>query len=371
MPNFTSDDFFKDNEYKITEGGASLKPPIYYQSLNDAFNNYFKTVKNNKNAYHFLLDFKNNKNNSIDFHNLDSTVFTILGFHRFFELLLKDILRRIDPFLAVKFPEKEKDAIKFYNKDLDPEKMETVEFKKAFERFKEAINYSNQNPHKAQYSIAQKFSFLITGDTLNRLTNWRNRIMHNGNTLPNIYLLDYLISQKIIPLINEVIKAEKDILGDYLPHYFQTLTGIKIIEEIIKIKIDFKEFQNEAVANELIRKVLRLAHLKELGRASYTLDVTIKNNRSYHTPYYNDPIGRNSRIAEQENCHESFYSNNRCPCCGFDTLVVYRREFDGILTKKKEIISWFDCFTCTYSLRNNIGDPEYFGYSKVKLFATE
>jgi hypothetical protein len=371
MTNYTQDDFFKDNEYKITKDGVTLTPPIYYQSLNDAFNNYFKTVKNNKNAYHFLLDFKNNKNNSIDFHNLDSTVFAILGFHRFFELLLKDILRRVDRFLAVKFPEKEKDAIKFYNEDLDPEKMETVELKKAFERFKEAINYSNENPDKTQYSIVHKFSFLKTDDTLNRLAKWRNRIMHNGNTLPNVYLLDYLISQKIIPLINEVIKADKDILKDYLPHYFETQTGIKIIEEITKIKIDFKDFQNEAVREELIRKVLRLAHLKELGRASYTRDICIKTNISYDTPYYNDPIGRNIRIAEQEKCHESFYSNKKCPCCGFDTLVVYRKEYDDIFTNKKEFISWFNCFTCTYSLKNNIGDPEYFGYSKEKLFATE
>jgi hypothetical protein len=371
MDKTTIDEFFKENEYKIDEGGRVLTPPIYYQSLNDAFNNYFNTVKNNKDTYHFLLDFKDKATNSFEFHNLDSAVFTILGFHRFFELLLKDILRRINPFLAVKFPEKEKETLNYFNNNLDPEKMETVEFRKAFERFKEAINYHNQNPHKSEYSIVQEFLFLNSGDTLNRLAKWRNRIMHNGNTIPNVYLLDYLVSQKIIPIIDAVVKADKGILKNYLPHYFETLTGIKIIDEIIKIKIDFKDFRNESKANELALKILRLAHLKELGRASYTLEYTIKSNISYYAPYYKDPIGRNIRFAEQEKVHESFYANKKCPCCGFETLVVYRKEYDDIFTKKKNFISWFNCFTCTYSLKNNIGDPEYFGYSKEKLFATE
>ena len=373
MEKYTTDDFFKGNEYKIDEGGAILTPPIYYQSLNDAFNNYFKTVRNNKDTYHFLLDFKDSQTSSFDFHNLDSAVFTILGFHRFFELLLKDILRRINPFLAVKFPEKEKETMKFYNNKLNHEKMETVEFRKAFERFREAISYHNENPHKTEYSIVQRFLFLSNDDTLNRLARWRNRIMHNGNTIPNVYLLDYLVSQKIIPIIDAVVKADKDILKNYLPHYFETLTGIKIIDEIIKIKIDYNDFNNESKANELALKILRLAHLKELGRASYTLEYTIKNNISYYAPYYKDPIGRNRRFAEgEEKNHESFYAPiKKCPCCGFDTLVVYRKEYDDIFTKKKAFISWFNCFTYTYSLKNNIGDPEYFGYSKEKLFAIE
>lgn len=370
MNNITLRDFFKDNEYRIDEDGAVLTPPIYYQSLHEAFNNYFKTVKNNKNSYHFLLDFSDRKKNSFDFHNLDSAVFTILGFHRFFELLLKDILRRIDPFFAVKFPEKEKDTIDFYNDRLDADKMETVEFKKAFERFKEAITYGTNNPDKPEYDIAKQFSFLKADDTLEILARWRNRIMHNGQTLPNIYLLDYLISQRIIPMIADVIRTEKKILKEYLPHYFQTLTGINIIDEISKIKIDYKDFSDKRKAQELAIKILRLAHLKELGRASYTLDIVIKNNRSYDAPYYNDPIGRNMKFAATEKNNESFYAIKKCPCCGFETLVVYRQEYYDIFKDSKAFISWFNCFTCSYSLKNNIGDPEYFGYSKEKLFAT-
>jgi len=348
---------------------------LYYYSLNDAFNNYFKTVKNNKNTYHLLLDFKNRSReaSSFDFHNIDSSVFTILGFHRFFELLIKDILRRINPYLAVKFPENEKETIKFQNNELDHQQMETVEFRKAFDRFKEAIKYYNKS-QKSEYSIVQRFLFLIDNDnTLERLARWRNRIMHNGNTVPNVYLLDYFISQKIIPIIVAVIETEKDILKGYKPHFFETLTGIKIIEEIAKIKIDFRDYYNTDAnkENELKLKILRLAHLKELGRASYTLDIYVQHNRSYYEPNYTDPIGRNIRFAQQERNHESFYSINKCPCCGFDTLVIYRKEYDDIFTNKKDFNSWFNCITCTYSLSHNVGDPEYFGYNKEKLFATQ
>lgn len=369
----TLDDFIKENEIRIGEGkDFTTTPPLYYQSLNDAFYNYFKTVRNNKDTYHFLLDFKSwsRKDVAFNFSNTDSAVFAILGFHRFFELLIKDILRRINQFLAVKFPDNEEDAIKFLNQELESEIMETVEFRKAFERFKEAIKYQNKNPNKIEYSIIQQFSFL-NDDTLNRLSRWRNRIMHNGSTIPNIYLLDYLVSQKIIPLVDTVVETDKDILKSYRPHYFETLTGIKIIEEIKKIKFDFRDFSNENKGNELALKILRLAHLKELGRATYNLEFTMKNNISYYDPYYKDPIGRNKRFAEQEKSHPSFYANKKCPCCGFDTLVVYRSEFDDIFTKKKDFISWFNCFTCSYSLKNNLGDPEYFGYSSEKLFATQ
>ena len=162
------EEFFKANEYSLIKDGSTYTPPLYYQSLDDAFGNYFNTFKNNKNSYHFLADsfYFGYKPDNLQFCNIDSTVFTILGFHRFFELLLKDILRQINPFLAVKFPDKEKDAIRFYNKELDPDKIETIEFKKAFERFKEALTYSEKNPSNMEYSIANKFSFLKLEESL-------------------------------------------------------------------------------------------------------------------------------------------------------------------------------------------------------------
>lgn len=370
MKEYTIDDFYKANESKLDSKGVVFTPPLYYQSLNDAFNNYFTTLRKIKDTYHFLLDLNSwNKGESTwDFQNADNAVFTILGFHRFFELLLKDILKRIDPKLAVKFPERENETIKFYNNELGTEQMETVEFRKAFERFKEAIKYQKQHPDKKEYEIVRKFSFL-NSTSLITLSRWRNRIMHNGNTIPNVFLLDFLVSQQIIPIVQEVIRVDKEVLKDYKPHFFETVTGIKIIEEIIKIKIDFTEFTDISKGHQLALKFLRLAHLKELGRAMFSVDLaTVKLNIPYYAPYYTDPIGRNMRFAELEKTNSSFYALKKCSCCGIESLVVYRKEFDDFFSTNKLFISWFHCFTCTYSLKDNLGDPNDFGYSNEKIF---
>lgn len=371
MPN-DIDVLFSQNEVQIGESkDFKTTPPLYYQSLNDAFYNYFRTVKNNKDMYHSILNFQqlDRKSMTINFRNADSTVFAILGFHRFFELLIKDILRRVNPYLAVKLPGNEDSEIKYLNKEMPAEELDTVEFQKAFNRLKEAIKYSNENPKKIKYRMLKRFSFLKDDDTLTRLTRWRNRIMHNGNTIPNIYLLDYLVSQRIVPLVVKVIKADKAVLGKYFPHYFETYTHIKIVEEMHRIKFDFREFGKAEKRKQLAKKYSRLAHLKEFGRAAYGLEFTLKNNISFSDPYYEDPIGRNIRFAEQERSQPLFHNLKSCPCCGYATLVVYRKDtIPGF--SEENFISWFNCFTCSYSLKNNVQDPYHFGFCKERLFAT-
>ncbi|HOY30270.1 MAG TPA: hypothetical protein PKW80_00175 [Bacteroidales bacterium] len=364
----TNSDFFKKNECQLSKD-AEHTPPLYYQSLDDAFINYFQTVKNIKNSYHLLLDFKMWKHDtlSFDFYNSDCIVQTILSFHRFFELLLKDILNRINPFLAVKFPRKEKDAIKYCNNEAEAERMESVEFNSAYERFKEAVRYYDKNLHKTQYAVANQFRFLID-DSLDYLARWRNRIMHNGKTIPNILLFDYLVSQKLIPLVVKVFENDKTILNGFKPHYFETFTGIKIIDGINTIKFDTDDFYDDAKIDELRVKLLKLAHLKELGRAAYGLDLTLKNNILYHEPYYENPIGRFIRYAECETKYKYYHAIKKCPCCGHETLVIYKKEYDDIIFKKKESFSWFRCTTCSYSLKDNLGDPALFGFCKERLF---
>jgi hypothetical protein len=368
------DDFFKNNEVRIGKGkDFTTTPPLYYQSLDEAFFNYFKSLINYKDTFHLLRDFKSlgRKGISFNFSNTDSTVFTILGFHRFFELLLKDILKRINPFLSVKFLENEEQVITFLNDELEPDAIKSIEFGEALKRFIKAVNYFKQNSNKKDFEIAQKFEFLIKDDTLKRLAKWRNRIIHNGNTLPNIYLLDYLISQKVVPLVHKIFDVDKKVLKNYKPHYFETFTGIKIIEEILNIKFDYNDFTNDKKSKELALKILRIAHLKELGRATFNIEIHLQSNKLFNDPYYEDPIGRNKRFVESEKSHKSFYSYKKCPCCGCETLVIYRKEIYDIFHKRRDFISWFNCFTCSYSLKNNLFDPHYFGYSQEPLFAKE
>ena len=368
------DEFVTNNEIRIGKDFQTTPPP-YYESLNDAFANYFQTFRNNKNTYHFLMEYQMWGRESVGFSysNTKSTVFTILGFHRFFELLLKDLLGRIDPFLAVKFPMQESDSIKYLNDELSSDDMQTLEFKKTFDRFKEALKYEKENPDKQEYAFIRNYSFLNDG-SLNELAKWRNRIMHNGKTLPNIYVLDYLVSQKIIPLVEKVIKEDHEILKNYKLHFSETFTGIRVISEMRKIKYHFKDFEDTdpKKIKDMKLKILRLGHLKEIGRATYQLDNLIKHNQSYYDSYYTDPQGRNLRFAEAERNNDSFHDIKKCPCCGFETLVVYRQEFKDILNNNEmAFISWVNCYACTYSIKENMYDPQNFGYSKIPILATE
>src|SRR6185436_18063703 len=110
-------EFFKNNDARIGKGkDFTTTPPVYYSSLNEAFQNYFLTFRERKDTFHFILDKQMRTRHSLAFNFTgasDNIVFSILGFHRFIELLLKDILRRINPFLAVKFLEKEDELFQY------------------------------------------------------------------------------------------------------------------------------------------------------------------------------------------------------------------------------------------------------------------
>jgi len=369
-------DFFKNNDVRIGEGkDFTTTPPVYYSSLNDAFNNYFLTFRDKKDTFHFVLDIQSWTRQSIAFNFTganDNIVFSIFGFHRFFELLLKEILRRINPYLAVKFLEKEEEIFQFLNNQISADKIKTIEYGTTIKRFKQAFkHYAKTSETYIQY--LQAYEFLTKPksiETLNMLAEWRNRIMHNGTTLPNLFAFEYLVSQRLIPLIDQIIKSEKKYLKNYLPHFFMTATGIKIIDEILAVNFEFTDFADKSKSRYLAISLLKLGHLKELGRATYNLDVSIKRKTSFYEPFYENPIERIERFAETEKQHKEFYDLRECICCGVKSLVVYRKSIDIVWSEDK-FISWFRCYNCDYSLKNNVGDPNFFGLSEKPIFAIE
>ena len=191
--------------------------------------------------------------------------------------------------------------------------------------------------------------------------------MHNGTTLPNLLAFEYLVSQRLIPIIDKVIKAEKKYLEDYIPHFFITNTGIKIIDEILAVKFDFSDFENKKRQGGLLDSLIKLAHLKELGRCSFNQDLLIRKNISHYEPYYENPIARAEKFAKIEMEHMNFFSLKKCTCCGVESLVIYKKSLDDVETKGA-FISWFKCYNCDYSLNNNVGDPNLFGLSPITLF---
>ncbi len=364
--------FFKNNDVRISKD-FTTNPPVYYSSLNDAFHNYFLTFRDKKDTFHFILDIQSWTRETLAFNFTganDNIVFSILGFHRFIELLLKDILRRINPYLAVKFLENEEDLFLYFDSKLRADEIKTIEYNEAFKRFKQAFKYYDKNSDVFSQHL-KDYEFLLSQrsiETLNYLTEWRNRIMHNGMTLLNLLAFEYLISQRLIPLIDKIIKAEKKYLQNYLPHFFRTATGIKLIDEFLAVKFEFSDFEEKSKSRKLAISLLRLGHLKEIGRT--TFNINIRNNISYYEPYYDNPNGRVERFAEAERKNRDFYNLRECLCCGAKSMVVYRKSID-IPWADRKFISWFKCYNCDYSLKDNVGDPNFFNLSDKLIFATE
>lgn len=338
-------EFYSNNEVRVGED-FTRTPPIYYDSLNIALYHFFKTFQPQKDTYHFSLDFVSNTRESLafNFSDLENTTQCIIAFLRFFELFLKDIIKRNIPSANI----------------------EKWAFQKAYKKvIKEISNNS---------SGFRKYKFLLDEQSQNFmdvLKYWRNRIMHNGSIFINNHALDFLVSQQAIPLILKVHKAEKISLNNYIPHYFRTASGINIIKRISEIKFEIADFQNPQKHQELAGELALLNHLKELGRACYVNRLNYKANLHWNEPYYENPIGRGERFAKSEKTRKDLlYNIRKCPCCGVKSLVVYRKEFKDVNFKVGEMdfISWFTCYTCSYSVKKNMDDPYYFRIFRSKVF---
>jgi len=368
--------FLKNNEVSIKNNEKiNFGFPMYYSSLHDGFLKYFQTFRDEKDMFHFHLNFETWNEESLAAKSMssrDNTIFAILSFHRFIELVIKDVLRRINPFLAVKLNEKADQLILLLENKLDAEDCKTIEFQESLNRFREAFKQYEQS--SSVYTDHLKdYEFLIEKEALESisgLTEWRNRIMHNGNSLPNFYAFEYLMSQRIIPLLNKILLAEQKHFPNCIPYFFETPTGTNIINNILSIKFHFTDCNNFKNHAGLDEKLLKLGHLKELGRASINQNVPLRKNVSFYEPYYRTPIERAERIAESEKNHENFHHTQNCICCGKNTLVTYKVDIDFPWIEVK-YVSWFKCYFCDYSLKNNVRDPQYFGLSEKPLFAVE
>ncbi len=345
--------------------------PYYYASLHDGFEHYFNSVRNIKNTVHLSLDSLHLPNNlsSTTVKMMDEIGLSILAFHRFFELFIKDILARINPFLSVKVIDKRDEFFRFLDGSLSPSEVQTVEYGIAFKRLEGAFRYYREG--RNELNEIDQFWFLVdreNKDALETLTIWRNRIMHNGKTIPNCVSFDFLISRQIIPIVFKIIEIEQDNLKNWKPHFFESLSGINIVKEICTIKFTPSQFVKQRTSIELQSEYLYLAHLKELGRASFTQDFAIRNNVDYWESSYENPIGRAERFAESESSHEEFFKRTRCNCCNNQCLVVYRKPIDEVFVNGRNFSSWFKCFLCGYSLNSSMGDPFDFGLAEEKIF---
>lgn len=367
-------EFLVNNEIRAGKD-FSITPPMYYRSLDLAFHSFFKTFRVNHDTYHFLTNFSiwNRESIATNFSmGTEHTIHCIFGFHRFFELFQKDLLKRIDPLLATKAFHSAREIIKHSQRTLNPEEIQTIEYQETRKRLREVFKLSSKKDSPVKLALIKNYQFLFApncNEGLKELTWMRNRLMHNGTTLINVYGLDYLVTQHLVPVITKILLAEADLLGQYKLRFTVNSVEINILERLNQIRYNVTDFNDQSKHKALQLKILEIAHLKELGRACYENPMWPKMNQAYHEPYYDDPIGRYERFAESENKHPDFITIQKCPCCGVKSVVVYKHKLEPkIFESEPDFISWLKCYCCGYHIKDNIGDPYYFKIFKSNVF---
>lgn len=349
---------------------------------------YFNTFHTKNHLYHFYASDQATKpipNES--YLDADNTVQTIIAFERFFELFIKSILRETyikltywstpplrDTNIAQEFIQRIRRGN--FQAKKDGKKYLTCNFREARGLFFGLVDLTKTNSTdpivKRFKRILNRMPFMDSPEarsTLHLLSWYRDRILHKGDRLPSLALLDYFISQMVIPLVYKVTEAEKAKLGEST-FYFTTVTKINILEKIAELKYEFSDLSKPTLNNENFRNALYLGHLKELGRANLKMNIFVRNNwQATHEYNEKDPKGRGYRFAEVEVNHPNYRKTQACPCCGEKTLVLYRFTIPDIFKKNSlENIDWAKCHLCDYHVRHNVGEPMYFDLHHETIF---
>lgn len=368
--------------------GRKTSYPFYYDSLRHAFGFYFNTFQSNNASYEFYAQGLANRNVSYIKHQYldESNVLqAIISFERFFELFIKDLLRKTDRRFTYAHPKlthnKALDIItRIRSGNFRPYKFEgkylLAPFRESIDRFYGlvALTKSNHSDRivKKFKRILKQYDFLDSSDhraSMELLSWYRDRVLHNGNKLPSLWFLDIMITQRLIPIIKDILEVDKDRLGEAL-FYTKTVTGINVIDRLSKVDFEYTHLRRKKNAEEIFEMLLYIGHLKELGRANLNMNLFVRKNRATYEYNEKDPKGRAKRFAEAERNHENFKAIKSCPCCGEMTLVIYKLITDDIFHPGQPfIISWIKCYLCDYHLRHNTGDPYFFGLTNEKLFS--
>ncbi len=380
----------EENEVELSDhDGFSRTPPFYYDSLRHGLISYFNTFNTKNHVYDYNamgLSDGNVSNLKREFLDEENTVLSLISFARFFELLIKDILRKVDIRLTYSTTNgtsanKVKELISkikegtFKAKEFEGKPL-SAPFRDCLNRFYEMVEQSknnDNNPIVERFTlIFKKYAFFDSKEyeASMRLLSWyRDRILHNGSKLPSLWYLDYFISQRLIPIIKDIAEAENDDLGESL-FYLKTITGVNILDKLAGIKYGFDQLEDKQEKQRIFGILLYIGHLKELGRANLNMNIFVRHNHATHEYNYKDPKGRGKRFANAERNYSDFKDIKKCPCCNEESLVIYKIETKDVIFNPEQmlVIEWLKCYTCDYHLRYNVYDPSVFRLSEDQFF---
>jgi len=243
---------------KDAEDGWLSNDSAAFLSLKTALHAYFETYRATYEGFSNPLKFDDTTLRSEFESGLYKSLYftTITHFQNFFELILKDSLRRIDELFAVKWNEKFTASLyrKIKSKELCFNVIcQSIEFTEALKRLK---IIQKENPKD---DVIKKIEFLLVkenDETLDFLNDLRNRIWHRGLYYLFYPKLDCFICGKILPLVKQV--TDLDWYSENKEWIYKNLKcGVDPIASLIN------EIGNPPVNYE------KIALLKEMGRAAY------------------------------------------------------------------------------------------------------
>jgi hypothetical protein len=286
--------------------------------------------------------------------------------HLFFEQYISEILLNVSPLLVYGKLNKEIDLINAITNKWDKisTKGRKVGYRQLLIRMCELIR--NDEELKENFRVPSEYHFIEKHEEgLISLSILRNEIIHSADKILPMYVYEYFMVNKVIPLIRDVLNLDREILNR------NNFSNLSTIEELSKITLPPVE---ELPLNlEVIQNTLnRIFHLKELGRATaknpLIMDKYVGESNYTFVEKHNAP---KIKIAEYE---ATFKKENQkgidkiynCPCCGAKALITY--NLWEYFEENIAVAESAKCLLCTYKIRREIGEPHDFGLKCDKLY---
>ncbi len=324
-------------------------------SLKSALRAYFSTYGSMKYSLHLFDDNSSSSRATLEQSHsstyIELVTETIIHFHHFAELILKDMLSAEHPVLALKTEQKHSTLHRLIMKEDIPDaelgEMHTLTFANSMARLCALIN-DNRISNSDHHFITHEKSWL---KPLNEL---RNKLIHSGTFVLKYDALDKIVGGYILPFVKRVTDlSEYSDLDQYWK--YQSLDC-----KLDPIDLILHEFTGDSY------DIGKIALLKELGRAAYLNPL---EERSAWNARFNEEIkNRALRSAKAELGEPNRNSVLKCPVCGIISLVVFDDiELEGEdpntgVFDKAWLYTWqVKCMCCSYEVNHHLKNPKDYG----------
>lgn len=349
--------FFKEEKSDLKHIG--------FLSLKIALKSYFSTylaVKDNlithPNSYSFILNDLENLEYNNKYYEASSE--TIIHFQHFFELVIKDILGKESPLLAVKANTNSIIFHKLINKEEitsdEADKLYSIEFSEAIKCFFELLeNDRLKCMSKYNFFKDEKINGVKARDILETLNLFRNRTWHKGMFILKYNALDEFVGKYILPLVKKILGISD--YSKYAEKYMFYKEASCSYMNIMNLNVFDKIVEENKLSNSNSGKI---AFLKEVGRTFYYLKDRGENNYKYDSII--NEQGENGLIIDIK----------KCPVCGLNTLIhrydyMEEEEYDVPYGVDPKRISKYEsdvkCINCTFQLNKYVENLKSYGYS--------